>query len=600
MSIHNQPEGDAAAQFNIAALMSGGAGPDVLAGGSGADEIDGGNGGDALSGGGGGDSLYGGNGGDTLSGGDGADLLLGGNGDDLLYGYGVEDEDPLSGAIQANLVVDLGPPATFVQSFPGTPDVLLVSTLPGILFRVDVSGGAPVVVPILNLGFTSPAQQLLGFTLHPDFAENGRIFLHVRAADSSQQIIEYTNFAPASAEVILTIPYGPEMDTRGGWLGFGPDGYLYITTGDGGGEAKPDPTMGGIAQDPFSLRGKVLRIDVDGPPDPGLAYAIPDENPFADGSEGAPEVIALGLRNPFRASFDDAGNFYLVDVGELNREELHFIPAGTNDALNFGWPRLEGEVVFDADIDLGPGILTFPTLQYAPGFGPLQGRAITGGYVYDGPGGAQGLYVFSDFVVPRLFTTRIENGVATEFTDRFEQVIVNGGNWTFGETISMSQDELGRLYRVQLDGQIHRLAFSPAAGDGGDTLHGGNGNDGLYGGAGWDKLYGDNGEDYLSGGFGNDLLDGGNGDDVLDGGRGNDTLYGGNGDDSFIFLDIGTDTIADYEAGETIDLSAFALEPGDVSIAGNSVLVDINGDAAIDLTIVVQGDIVTPSDLFLG
>ena len=123
---------------------------------------------------------------------------------------------------------------------------------------------------------------------------------------------------------------------------------LYITTGDGGGENVPDPTMGGVAQDAFSLKGKVLRIDVDGPPDAGLAYAIPDANPFADGVSGAAEVIALGFRNPFRASFDDDGNLLVVDVGEQFREELNRIPAGSEEAINFGWPRLEGEVVFDA------------------------------------------------------------------------------------------------------------------------------------------------------------------------------------------------------------------------------------------------------------
>jgi Ca2+-binding RTX toxin-like protein len=541
----------------------------------------------------------GGSGNQTLAGGDGSDSLQGGNGNDTLYGYGVEDENPLSGSIEARMVVDLGPPATFVESFPGNPDRLIVATLPGIIFSVTTSAGPPQVAPVLNLGFTSPTQQLLGFTFHDDYAVNGRMFVHVRAADHSQRIIEYTNFNPASARTILSIPYGPEMDTRGGWLGFGPDGYLYITTGDGGGENKPDPTMGGAAQDPYLLRGKVLRIDVDGVPDPGKAYAIPDENPFADGG-GAPEVWGLGLRNPFRASFDEAGNFYLVDVGEAFREELHFIAAGTEGALNFGWPRLEGEIVYDADIPLGPGTLVEPSLQYEPGFGPLQGRAIVGGYVYDGPGGGQGLYFFSDFVAPRLFTVRFEDGVATEFTNRFDQVIVNGGNWTGGEVISMSQDALGRLYTVEIDGQIHRLIPSAAAGDGGDTLSGGNGSDRLFGGAGADRLFGDNGADLLFGGLGNDRLEGGNGDDRLDGGRGIDTLVGGNGLDLFVFRDLGADSILDHEQGEIIDLSAFNIQSDDVQIIDNRVLVDTNGDTVTDLTITISGSAVTPADLLFG
>ena len=177
-------------------------------------------------------------------------------------------------------------------------------------------------------------------------------------------------------------------------------------------------------------------------------------------------------------------------------------------------------------------------------------------------------------------------------------MIVNGGNWVGGETISMSVDGQGRIYRVQIDGQIHVLNFSAAAGDGGDTLNGGNGDDQLYGGAGWDQLFGENGDDYLSGGLGNDLLDGGNGRDVLDGGRGNDMLRGGNGND-VVFADGGTDTILDYKSGETIDLSAFAIDAGAADV-GNSVLVDINNDAIVDLTIIVQGDIVNPADLWFA
>lgn len=527
--------------------------------------------------------INGGNGHDVVSGGDGADILLGGNGNDILYGFGAEDRDPLSGAITAELIVGGGPPKLFLASPPGQPDLIFVATLPGLIFVYDVSGSTAVQRPMPALALFPPGtgQQLFGLAFHPDYAENGRIFLHYSTASGTQRISEFTasdadSINLTSERVLLDIPYLPGQMTRGGWLGFGPeDGLLYITTGDGGGENVPDPTMGGIAQNAFSLKGKVLRIDVDSPPAPGLAYAIPEDNPFADGVAGAAEVIALGFRNPFRASFDDDGNLLVVDVGERNREELNLIPTDSPVALNFGWPRFEGELTFDANIQLGPGLLTQPILQYQTGFGPLQGRAITGGYVYDGPGGGDGLYFFGDFVAPRLFTTRIVDGVATEFTNRNDQLIIEGGDLAFADLISFSIDGRGRLYTLELDGEIHRLTPSAAAGDGADQLFGGNGTDQLFGGAGADLLDGGNGRDVLSGGLGNDRLIGGRGDDELHGGRGADAFVFGAGS--------GGDTIFDFAAAQ----DRIGLANG-LIVAGNS-LSDVNGDETLDLTLEFEG-----------
>ena len=534
--------------------------------------------GNVLSGGVGPDQLDGGKGDDVLSGSDGADILRGGKGDDILYGYGPEDVNPLSGAITADLVASRLPPPVFLASPPGQPGLLFVATLPGLIFAFDISGSGLVRLPapVLALPF-QPGLQLLGFAFHPDYAANGRVFLHYTTGNGTQRISEFTaldadTINPASERILLTIDYLPGQQTRGGWLGFGPDKLLYITTGDGGGENVPDPTMGGVAQNAFSLKGKILRIDVDGPPDPGRAYAIPGANPFADGTAGAGEVIALGFRNPFRASFDDGGNLIVVDVGERFREELNRIPAGTAEALNFGWPQLEGEVLFDANITLGPGILTAPILQYVPGFGPLQGRAITGGYVYDGPGGGDGLYFFGDFVAPRLFTTRIVDGQAIEFTNRNDQLTVNGGDIGFGELISFSVDSSGRLYLLQLDGEIHRLTTSAAAGDGADQLFGGDGDDQLYGGAGADLLDGGRGDDVLSGGLGNDRLIGGRGDDVLAGGAGSDLfVFGAKG---------GSDTVMDFNVlQDRIGLA-------DGVFVKKTVVSDVDGDGVADLTLV--------------
>lgn len=510
-----------------------------------------------LAGGVGPDGFTGGNFRDVLSGGDGADDLRGGNGNDVLYGWGAADTDPLSGAITATLVRGGLPPVVYLESPPGDPDLLFVATLPGRVFVIDQSGPTPQLLPApaLVLPF-APGQQLLGFTFHPDYAENGKLYVHYSTAAGPERISEFTaldadTIGPASERVLLTLPYGPGGEVnRGGWLGFGPDGYLYVTTGDGSFVGAADPSNGGVSQDPNSLLGKVLRIDVTTPPAPGEAYVVPDDNPFADGG-GAGEVWALGLRNPFRASFDAAGNLYIGDPSEASREETNVLRADAGGPVNFGWPRYEGSTVFDAAAPLGPGELTFPAIEYPAGFGPLQGRATIGGHVYDGPGGAQGLYFWGDFVAPRLFTARFVDGEAVEFTNRYDQLVLKGGDLGPGELISLSVDGEGRLYTTELDGEVHRLSPSAAAGDGGDRLDGGNGEDRLYGGAGADWLIGGNGDDRLFGGLGADRLYGDNGDDRLSGGWGADELTGGNGRDEFVLTrdDIGTgvDRILDFE-----------------------------------------------------
>jgi len=472
---------------------------------------------------------------DVLRGGNGGQTINGGNGDDVLYGFGGQDEDPLSGTITATLVASGLPPAVFLQTVPGDPDLHFVATLPGLIFALDTSGAEPEVLqpPVLALPFT-PEQQLLGFAMDPDFATNGKVYLNYSAADGTQIISQFTmlndqTIDPASEQVMLTLPYQPGGEVnRGGWMGFGPDGYLYITTGDG---RLPTEEPTDAPQDSVSLLGKVLRLDVSDSLGSNGSYAIPEDNPFASGG-GAPEVWALGLRNPFRASFDDAGNFYLGDPSHVSQEEVNVIPAGATAPLNFGWPRYEGTADYDPEVLLGPGTLTGPVLEREAGFGPLQGRATIGGYVYDGPGGMQGLYVFGDFVAPRLFTMQVKNGEVTEFTNRYDQLDFTSGSLGFGDLISFSVDSQGRLFTLELDGEIHLLTPSEGAGDGADALDGGRGDDMLYGGAGADKLLGGLGEDSLWGGLGDDDLSGGSDDDHLHGGRGQDTLSGNAGDDT--------------------------------------------------------------------
>ncbi len=458
---------------------------------------------------------------DVLSGALGADTLTGGGGNDILYGFGSADAAAYSGVIDVHKIpIALASPV-FATAAPGDPSQLfIIEQHTGKIDILDVTTDRKASVPFLDLPDTDLGtggeQGLLGLAFDPGYASNGKFYVDLVNPAGATEIWEYTrstanpNIADvASKRLILTFPH-PTIQHNGGWIGFGPDGDLYIATGDGG---TPGDSAGN-AQNPDSLLGKILRIDVHGddfPSDPARNYAIPADNPFV-GAPGADEVWALGLRNPWRDSFDSAtGDLYIADVGENLREELDVVRAGTPGGLNFGWNIREGTLG-----PTGPG-LTDPVLEYSHGSGPFNGDAITGGYVYHGPGGAQGLYIFADFTNNHIFATQVIGGQAQPLLNLDSALRVDAGSVTVIESFGV--DGLGRLYAMGIDGEFFRLTPSAGAGDGADRLDGGAGNDQLYGGA---------GNDVLLGGDGDDLLQGGLGDDTLDGGTGSDTaVFGG-------------------------------------------------------------------------
>ena len=287
--------------------------------------------------------------------------------------------------------------------------------------------------------------------------------------------------------MILTIPHPTYSNHNGGWMGFGPDGMLYIATGDGGGSNDPNSN----AQNADALLGKILRINIDADGFPGDAtrnYAIPAGNPFA-GTAGADEVFMLGLRNPWRVSFDAQGGMWIGDVGQNRFEEVNYVPPGQGAGWNFGWPSWEGDA---RHIGAEVSATVFPLHAY--GHDAAGGRSITGGYVYTGDGAFNGAYVFADFVSGNIFAW--QNGQATNILGR---ISTDAG--ALNQIASFALDGQGRLYAIGLDGEIHRLE---AGADGGDILNGGDGNDTLYGGWGADLLIGGLGADYLAGGSGAD------------------------------------------------------------------------------------------------
>jgi glucose/arabinose dehydrogenase len=584
------------------------------------------------------DTLAGTDAADLVSGGDGGDRIFAGAGDDLVLGHGVADLQAGTELISATLVAQGLAAPLFAAAPPGDPDRLfIVEKDSGRIRILDLDTGQLNGDSFLDLPDTSLShggeQGLLGLAFHPDYAANGRFYVNLTNAAGDTEVREYrradANHADeGSARPILGLDQ-PFANHNGGWMAFGPDGMLYISSGDGGSAGDPNDN----AQNRDSLLGKILRIDVNGdafPGDPGRNYAIPAGNPFAGAAPGADEVWVLGLRNPWRASFDAAtGDLWIGDVGQGAREEIDFVPAGQS-GLNFGWRFMEGFAPFSGDAPAG---LSAPVVDYDRTTPLFSGFSVTGGYVQRGPGGMQGLYLFGDFGSGNVWSVRIEGGQAQDFVNRNGQLAVSGGD--LDQLASFALDGRGRLYAVGLDGDIHRLAPGAAAGAGGDFLRGGDGADQIWGGAGRDDLQGNTGNDTVSGGadgdwvvggqgddslFGNpgddvvlgnlgndtnaggagvDIVRGGQGDDVVRGGlegdflsgdRGNDTLTGGAGADLFnSFAQAGLDRIEDFNRAEGDRLKledgaayTIAQEGADavVTVGGLACVVLVNVEAA--------------------
>lgn len=364
----------------------------------------------------------------------------------------------------------------------------------GLLRVVDLRTGRLQFEPYLDIGAvgTGAEQGFFCVAFHPRFMENGYFYVKyatpavsgVSAGDVF--VVRYramgadpmANAAdPASAVVIMKITQ-PESTHNGGWLDFGPDGKLYIATGDGG---NANDTTGGVSFPPYhtpgignaqdltdNILGKVLRIDVDGPDgEPGTAdddgfpsdatrhYVIPPDNPYV-GTVNTPEVWASGLRNPWRASFDrQTGDFWVGDVGQAEREEISR-NAGNVPARNYGWRCMEGTRCTGlAGCTCNAPELTMPLFEYDH----AVGCAVVGGYVYRGAAIAwlRGTYFFSDFCTSAVKTFRPGASGVTELVDRSVELDPPGAisNVTI---ISFGEDSRGDLYLVdQNAGRVLRV-----------------------------------------------------------------------------------------------------------------------------------------------
>jgi glucose/arabinose dehydrogenase len=355
----------------------------------------------------------------------------------------------------------------YVAAIPDGSGRVLVVQQGGLIRILDPATATIAATPFLDVSTqvaTDGERGLLGLALAPDFNATGTFYVFLTTAGTGHiQLRRYRTFAanrnladPATADPIFDLAH-PANNHNGGWLDFGPDGFLYAALGDGGGSGDPNNN----AQNTNVYYGKILRIDprTDAfPADPLRDYAIPPGNPFA-ASGGLPEIWAYGLRNPFRASFDPlTQNLWIGDVGQNAREEIDLMRP-TDGGANFGWRIFEGTAVFNGTPI--PGLVP-PVAEYVHGSGPRDGNVVTGGHVYRGPVEAlRGNYFFADVSIPNIWTlvvARVAIGTtipASQFTLRNAAFAPNAG--AFNLMVSFGVDQAGNLYIVDLDGEIFRV-----------------------------------------------------------------------------------------------------------------------------------------------
>jgi glucose/arabinose dehydrogenase len=332
-----------------------------------------------------------------------------------------------------------------VTAPPGDPRLFIVEKTGAI--RI-VAGGELLAEPFLDLSdrvSTGSEQGLLGMAFHPAYAQNGRFFVHFTNVAGDTRLVEFQvssddpNRADLGTERQVLDLEQPASNHNGGMVLFGPDGYLYLALGDGGGSGDPN----GNGQDPHTLLGSILRLDVDG----AHPYEIPPDNPFVDGG-GAPEVWAYGLRNPWRISIDPpAGLLYVADVGQNSWEEVSVEAAGAG-ALNYGWSIMEGAHCFDPAAGCDQSGLELPVLEYPI---PEEGCAVIGGFVYRGSAltHLQGHYFYGDLCGGWIRSFRYQDGQAAHQTEWFQEV---------GSILSFGTDAAGELYVTVAEGTVYRLA----------------------------------------------------------------------------------------------------------------------------------------------
>ena len=339
---------------------------------------------------------------------------------------------------------------------------LFVSDRPGIVWIVE--DGVRLPTPFLDVSSIvrdeDGEQGFFGIEFHPDYVTNGYFYAVYTKQPAGANVLarfqvseDDPNQASASSLLEIMVLRDTLAAHNGGDIAFGPDGYLWFATGDEGGVG--DPLM--RSQDPQSFFGKMLRLDVDS----AEPYAIPSDNPYVDDPEVLDEIWAMGLRNPWRYSFDPVtGDLYIGDVGQFKWEEIDFVEAGSPGGLNFGWPIMEGFDCYPEDVlSCDMTGLTLPVLVYSHDGPPgvQDGCSVTGGEVYRGQATPfmDGAYIFADWCEGRIWAGYRDDSGDWQMTELLDTFI----NWT-----AIGADESGELYGTDMiGGRLFRFVFSRTA-----------------------------------------------------------------------------------------------------------------------------------------
>ena len=377
------------------------------------------------------------------------------------------------------LIADGYKKPVFITSYPNNAKLLYIVEQAGLIKLIN--DGKKLSRPffdinkrVVNPNRPGDERGLLGFAFHPNHTNNGKFYINYMDNDGNTIVSEFSTNSELRANhkserIILKLkqPYG---NHNGGDIQFGPDGYLYISIGDGG--KAGDPLNAG--QDLSSLFGKIIRIDIEQKP-----YGIPKSNPFFGQKDKREEIWAWGLRNVWRFSFDkQTGDKYLADVGQNKWEEVNFEPASSKGGLNYGWRIMEANHCYDPKENCPTEGLIKPIIEYPndanhPAFAfriieelsfsetDVEGCSVTGGYVYRGQKikSMQCKYIFGDYCSGNIWTLKVVNGKAINFKNRTEEINIGGGEFTTYIS-SFGQDSDGEIYIIDYNGGIYKLIES--------------------------------------------------------------------------------------------------------------------------------------------
>ncbi|MDB4508324.1 PQQ-dependent sugar dehydrogenase [Akkermansiaceae bacterium] len=345
---------------------------------------------------------------------------------------------------------------------PGDQKHFYVTEQNGKILKLDAATGKKLGIVLDLTGYVSRGHNeegLLGLAFSPSFEKDQRLYTYYTRGDKknrqtfiSRFLMQGEKVERDSEEVLLT--YVQDFGNHnGGWIAFGPDGYLYIGAGDGGNANDPKKR----AQDLSNPLGSLLRIDVSGE----KGYVIPDDNPFIEKEDAKPEIFSYGLRNPWRCSFDmETGDLWIADVGQNHWEEINFIPAGEARGVNFGWRPREGTHKTPKEGVGGdsPAAEHKPIYEYGHDVSkPTGGLSISGGYVHRGERKElNGRYFFADYVSMRIWSLKQEGKKMSDFVNHNDSMKLPEGK-TLGPVSSFGQDHAGEVYVLDFTGTIYRI-----------------------------------------------------------------------------------------------------------------------------------------------